>query len=284
MHGYLLVLAAAVLWGLIGLQSRFLLEAGISAVEIAFWRAAIAGAVFAAHAGLSGPVRLPRGRDLGAFAGFGLVGVAVFYSAYALAVETGGVSLASILLYTAPAFVAIAAHLLLGESLTRLKVGLVSLTLVGVILVASGGGTGITVSTTSVLWGLLAAVSYSSYYLVTKWALRRHTITTMYAVVLPIGALALLPFVDFAGKGTREWLLLVCLALVSTYAAYGLYAVGLRRVEASRAVVVATVEPVVAAAAGAVVFGERLGPLAVLGAGLIIAAAAGAGLSGRSRV
>lgn len=283
MRGYVLVLAAAVLWGLIGVQSRVLLDAGVGAAEIAFWRAAIAGAVFAAHARLSGPVRLPHGRDLGILIAFGLVGVAVFYSSYALAVETGGVSLASILLYTAPAFVAVAAHLLLGESLTRLKVGLVALTLAGVVLVAGGGGTGITVSTTSVLWGLLAAVSYSSYYLVTKWALRRHTIATMYAVVLPIGALALLPFADFAAKGSREWLVLMGLALVSTYAAYGLYAVGLRRVEASRAVVVATVEPVVAAAAGAVVFGERLGPLAVLGAGLIVAAAAGAGISGRSR-
>lgn len=283
MRGPLFVLAAAVLWGLIGIQSAELLGAGVSAYEISFWRAALAGALFAGHAALVGGLRLPRGRDIPALGAFALLGVTLFYTAYALAVEAGGVSLAAILLYTAPAIVAVLAHVFLGEHLTVLKVGLVALTLCGVVLVSLSGGGGVTVSVASVGWGLASAVGYSTYYLIGKWALRRWTAPAMYAVILPVGALAILPFVTFSDKGLREWLLIGTLAFFSTFLAYALYAAGLARMQASRAVVVATIEPVVAAVSGAALLGERLGPWAILGGAFILAAAAAAGGGGRQR-
>lgn len=138
MNGYLLVFAAAVLWGLIGVFSQGILDAGVGALEIAFWRAALAGALFAAHARLTGQLKLAGARDFGALAAFAGVGVTLFYAAYTLAVQTGGVSLASLLLYSAPAFVALAAWALLGEALTLSKLGLLALTLVGVALVSQG--------------------------------------------------------------------------------------------------------------------------------------------------
>jgi EamA-like transporter family. len=56
----------------------------------------------------------------------------------------------------------------------------------------------------------------------------------------------------------------------STYLAYLTYSVGLRRLEATRAAVVATVEPVVAALVSYLAWGERFGPLGYLGAALIL--------------
>lgn len=277
------MLAAAVLWGLIGIQSAALLDAGLTPYEISFWRAMLAGALFAAHAGVTGTLRLPRGTDIPALGAFALLGVTLFYTAYALAVDAGGVSLAAILLYTAPAIVAVLAHIFLGERLTLLKVGLVAITLLGVVLVSLGGGGGVTVSIASVGWGLAAAIGYSSYYLIGKWALQRWSAPAMYAVILPVGGLALLPWVTFADKGVREWLLIGSLAVFSTFLAYALYAAGLVRMQASRAVVVATIEPVVAALSGAIVLGERLGPWAIVGGACVIAAAAAAGGGGRPR-
>jgi len=279
----LFVLGAAVLWGLIGVQSAGLLDAGVGPYEIAFWRAMIAAALFAGHAALTGGLRLPRGRDVPMLGLFALLGVTLFYAAYNLAVESGGVSLAAILLYTAPAIVAVLAHLTLGERLTLVKVGLVALTLLGVVLVSLSGGGGVTVSTASIGWGLASALGYSTYYLIGKWALRRWTAPAMYAVVMPVGGLALLPWVTFAEKGTREWILIGTLAVFSTFLAYALYAAGLARMDASRAVVVATLEPVVAAVSAAVLLGERLGAWALLGGGLVIVAAAAAGGGGRPR-
>lgn len=277
------VLAAAVLWGLIGVQSAELLGAGLSPSEIAFWRAMIAAVLFAAYASVTGGLRVPRGRDIPMLGVFALLGVTLFYTAYNLAVEAGGVSLAAILLYTAPAIVAVLAHFTLDERLTGVKIGLVALTLLGVVLVSLSGGGGVTVSVASIGWGLASALGYSTYYLIGKWALRRWTAPAMYAVVMPLGGLALLPWVTFADKGAREWLLIASLAVFSTFLAYALYAAGLARMQASKAVVVATIEPVVAALSGAVILGERLGPWAIVGGACVIAAAAAAGGGPRRR-
>ena len=274
-RGYLLVACAAVLWALIGLFSRAILDRGVAPLEIAFWRATLAGAAFALHAALVGRLRLERGRDLVSLAAFALLGVTLFYAALVLAIETGGITLAFVLLYTAPAFVVLLAWPLLGGRLTRAKLALVALATLGVALVASGGSDaqGVQVSTVSLGWGLASGVAYASYYLFGKWVLARYAPVTVFAVVLPIGAVGLAPFVTFTPKDATVWLLLITLALVSTYLAYLVYYTGLRQVEASRAVLVATVEPVIAAALAAAVYGERLGVLGVVGATLILTAA-----------
>jgi drug/metabolite transporter, DME family len=275
---YALVLLAALLWGLLGPLSRGVLEAGVGPVEIAFWRAFIAGLMFLLHAALAGKLALEHRRDLWLFAAFALVGVTLFYVSLPLAIQTGGISLAIILLYTAPAFVALGAWLLLGEAMTPRKLALMIMTLAGVALVSLGGGEGIRVSLAAVFWGLIAGLTYASYYIFGKWVLGRYAPVTIYALVLPLGTLGLLPLVDFSPKPAHAWGLLLALAFLSTYLAYLLYFTGLRRVEASRAVLVASVEPVFAAFLAALLFDERFSPLGFSGAALVLAAAALASL------
>src|SRR5688572_31372980 len=100
------MLTAAVLWALLGILGKLAVGRGLDPLEVAFWRALLGGALFAAHAAaLRAP--LPRRRDLAITVGFGVVSVGVLYGVYQLAVVAGGASLASVLLYTAPAFVAL---------------------------------------------------------------------------------------------------------------------------------------------------------------------------------
>jgi len=268
---YFLIASAAVLWGLLGVLSKGVLEAGVSPLEIAFWRAVLAGGLFLLHAALSRQLRLAR-RDLPLFIGFALVGVTTFYAAFVLAVAAGGVSLATVLLYAAPAFVVLAAWLLLGEPLTGQKLALVGLATLGITLVAQGGGQGITVTPASLGWGLLAGLCYASYYIFGKWVLGRYTPVAIYAVVLPIGALGLWPLVTFSHKSSTVWGLLLAIAFLSTYLAYLLYYTGLQHTEASRGVLIATIEPVVAAGLAALLFGERLGWWGLAGAMLVVSA------------
>lgn len=278
--GYPLVLLAACLWGLIGIIAKGILETGVGPVEIAFWRAALGGSLFVVHAAVVGRLGLEPAsvrhklRDLAWFAAFGLIGVTLFYAALNLSIDRGGISLAFILLYTAPAFVAIFAWWLLREPLGVRKAALVGLAMAGVALVASDRGTGIQVSVPAVAWGLAAGASYASYYIFGKWMLGRYRPVSIYAFVLPVGAVGLFPLVDFAPKTPTAWLLLVLLAVVSTYIAYLAYFTGLKRVEASRAVLVATIEPVVAAVLAAAVFGERFGTAGFVGSALVLTAAA----------
>ena len=242
-------------------------------MEIAFWRALLGGALFVAHGMLAGHLRLHRRRDIGVFALFGIFGVSLFFSAYNLAIDAGGISLAVVLLYTAPAFVVILARIFLKEKLTAPKLVAVLLVIAGVSLVTfAGDSAGVTISIASVGWGLAAGVGYASFYVVGKRLLKHYHPVAVYAYVLPIGAVGILPFVEFAPKTTTAWLLLGLLIVLSTYLAYLVYYLGLRRAEASRAVLVASTEPVIAASLAAIFFGERFGLWAALGAGMVVLA------------
>lgn len=267
-----LILIAAVLWGLLGILGKWAQGAGVSALEVAFWRAVLAGALYALHATVTRSP-LPRGRDLWITAAFGLAGVSVFYGSYQLAVRSGGASLASVLLYTAPAFVALMGWAFLRERLGGRELLAVAGTLLGIALISLGGGQGVTVTPAALAWGLLAGFTYSLYYLYGKAFFQRYAPHALLAVALPVGAAGLLPFVSFSAKSPAAWWSLSAIAVFSTYLAYLAYSAGLRHLPATRASVIASLEPVVAATLAAAVFGEQLAALALVGAALVIAAA-----------
>jgi DME family drug/metabolite transporter len=277
-RGYLYVLAAATLWGLIGPISKLAFQEGLDPFEISFWRAAIGWAAFAAHS-----LSIRRTRidliDLPIVSLFGLVGVSVFYLSYQWAVRSGGAALASVLLYTAPAWVALLSRLVLGERMGSMKVLAVAMTLAGVALVScapgptSGSSQG-SASTTAILCGLTSGFTYALYFIFGKLYLHRYSTPTLFLYAMPVGAAGLLPFVTFhrtTGLGVAAVLIL---ASCCTYLAYSVYYAGLRRVEATRAAVVATLEPVLAALIAFLWWDERFTPLGYIGSGLILAAVA----------
>ncbi|MGH7350560.1 MAG: EamA family transporter, partial [Candidatus Rokuibacteriota bacterium] len=70
------------------------------------------------------------------------------------------------------------------------------------------------------------------------------------------------------------WPLLLYLGLGPTAVAYALFTTGLGRVPATAAGIVSLLEPLTATALGLLVFGERLGPIGVIGASLLLASLA----------
>jgi DME family drug/metabolite transporter len=271
--GYAFIALAALLWGTLGPAARFALRAGVEPLELSFWRALLGGALFAAHALSRRRARIAR-RDLPAVLAFALLGVALFYLSYFRAVQSGGAALAAILLYTAPAWVALAAALWLGERMTARKRAALALTLGGVALVAlgsDGSGASVRIGPAALAWGLVAGLAYAAYYLFGKRYFSRYETATVLGLALPVGALALLPAVHFAPKSPGTWATIAFIAVVPTYLAYFVYGLGLRRVEATRAATVATLEPLVAAGLAYAVWGEALGALGYLGGLLIVA-------------
>ncbi|CAA9301956.1 MAG: hypothetical protein AVDCRST_MAG11-898, partial [uncultured Gemmatimonadaceae bacterium] len=148
------------------------------------------------------------------------------------------------------------------------------LTLAGVAVVAlAGAGAGATAvhAGPAVGWGLVAGLAYAAYYLFGKRYFARYDTPTVLMYALPLGALAVLPAVDFAPKSDASLAALAFIAVVPTYLAYLAYGAGLQRVPAARASTVATLEPVVAAALAWLVWGERLRPSGYAGAALVLA-------------
>ncbi len=268
--GYLYVAAAALLWGMLGPVTRFALHEGVGAAEVAFWRAALGAALFAVHALSIGRVRIAR-RDLPSVAAFGVVGVAGLLVSFSWAVEAGGAALASILLYTAPVWVALLSWLFLRERMGARKLAALALASAGVAGIALSGGSGVRLSPAALGWGLASGFAYALYYLFGKRYFAMYPTATLFVWALPIGAVAMLPLVEWAPKSGRAWLSLAFIGLVPTYLAYICYSAGLRRVEATRASVVATIEPVVAAMGAFLLWNERLSPAGYAFAGVVLA-------------
>ena len=128
------------------------------------------------------------------------------------------------------------------------------------------------------LLALGAGVSYAVYAVAAKELLARVTPLAVSAITFALAAIFLAPALLAEPAPARAlstgWPLLVYLGLGPTAAAYALFTAGLGRVPATAAGIVSLLEPLTATTLGLVVFGERLGPIGVAGAGLLLAALA----------
>lgn len=290
-RGYLGILAAAVLWALIGPVAKFAFQAGLSPLEVAFWRAGGGGAFFILHCLAKGTLRVAP-RDLPGVALFGLPGVALFFGAYQVAVFHGGAALASILLYTAPAWVALLSPVFLGERLGGRTLVAVAMAMAGAWLVCAGAGAGAIgtggggVSLLAVGAGLCSGLTYSLHYLYGKRYLPRYAAATLYAWCLPVGALALAPFTDFHWSlygDPRAYGAILFSGLGSAYLAYYFYCMALRELAATETAVLANLEPVVAAFFAWLWWDEVFTATGYLGGALVVAAVVLLSLKGRRK-
>jgi DME family drug/metabolite transporter len=248
LKGYGLILVAAALWGMIGPLAKWAFQEGIAPMEVAFWRAVLSWGMFGLHAVLERKYTLRR-NDVAAVLVFAIFGITLFYGSYQAAVKQGGAALAAVLLYTAPAWVAVMSRFFFKEIITPAKIAALLLTLAGVAGVSwgAGGAASIQNSFSAVMWGLTAGFCYSLYFIFGKFFSGKYTSPNLFLYMLPIGAMGLWPWVDFAPKSLSAWTALICLALFCTYGAYYVYYIGLKYLEATRAAIVATIEPVIAA-------------------------------------
>lgn len=274
-RGFVYVLAAAFMWGVIGIFAKEVLAEGITALEIAFWRATLAWGMFLIHATILKQVKVSR-TDLPYLFGFGFICVTLFYGSYQIAIRDVGMAMAAVLLYTAPAWVAFMSWLVLKEKMTLTKTACVAMTIIGVGCISLGpgllNGGGFQLNTFGLIAGLVSGFTYALYYIFGKKFLYKYPTPTIFVYALPFGALLLLPFVEFHTKSAYAWTMLLSMAAVTSYGAFNAYYAGLKRLEATRASVIATFEPVVAAVFAYIIFGEKFSMLGYMGSCLIIAA------------
>jgi len=204
--------------------------------------------------------------------------VAAFYVVYIHAIALIGMGIAAVLMYTAPAWVTVLSAVFLKERLSGLKVAAVLLACGGCALVGQVYDlASVRLNLLGILAGLGAGLTYGLYTLFSKVAQRRYTSWTTLAYALGLGTTFMLPLqssADLVGAVTRPsalfWLLM--LGLVPTLGGGVAFNAALRRIPASSASIVATLEPAVAALLGWAFLGEQLETLQLLGAGLILAA------------
>ncbi|MCI7734071.1 MAG: DMT family transporter [Dysosmobacter sp.] len=268
---YASILAAAALWGIIGVWNRNLMAAGLSPTGIVvvrnFGGMLLLLAVFAVKD--RGVFRVRR-EHLKYFFGTGIISVVLFTSCYFSCQKICSLAVASILLYTAPSFVVILSAILWKEPVTKKKLLALALTLVGCACVCGVFDGGLTVTFTGILLGLGAGFFYALYSIFGRYALAHYssmTVTVWTFIFAGPASLVMLRPAEMRAVFTAPsaWLLAAGLVVFSTVAPYILYTRGLARVESGKASIMASLEPVVAALAGVLIFGEPMGLLTLLG-------------------
>lgn len=270
--GYLQILTAATLWGLLGPISKYGLQDGITPHELAFWRASLGAFFFILHSAKHKTLAVER-KDIPVFFIFGVLGISVFFGSYQIAIKHAGAAVSSILLYTAPIWVAIFFRILFKELLSPAKVAALCIALTGTALVCfSGQSTDMSLPLTGLFFGLLSGFTYSLHYIFGKTFLKNYAPATLYAWCLPAGAIGLLPWVTFSAYSPIKLVVIVALAFLCTYLAYYAYCAGLKRLEATQAAIIANIEPVVASVLAYFWWDEKLTVSAYIGGALIIGA------------
>ena len=268
---YASILAAAALWGIIGVWNRNLMAAGLSPTGIVvvrnFGGMLLLLAVFAVK---DRSVFRIRREHVKYFFGTGIISVVLFTSCYFSCQKICSLAVASILLYTAPSFVVILSAILWKEPVTKKKLLALALTLVGCACVCGVFDGGLTVTFTGILLGLGAGFFYALYSVFGRYALAHYssmTVTVWTFIFAGPASLVMLRPAEMRAVFTAPsaWLLAAGLVVFSTVAPYILYTRGLARVESGKASIMASLEPVVAALAGVLIFGEPMGLLTLLG-------------------
>lgn len=279
----LLVIFAGVCWGVISLFSQTLSGLGLSSPQITACRCIIASIVL----GLFLLVFDREGfkiriKDIWMFMGSGILSIAFFNVCYFACMNECNVSIACVLLYTAPCFVTVMARIFFKELLTARKMICLVVAFAGCALVVGlGSGEG-GASPFGIAVGLGSGIGYALYSIFGGVALKRYKPATFTFYTFLFAALVMTPIsqpLEIASLATSNafaLVVMIALAVMCTVIPFGCYTIGLQHLEASKASIMAFVEPLVALLVGAFVFHDSLtllngvGIICILGAVLVL--------------
>lgn len=277
----LFVILAGCLWGSMGIFVRGLGSYGFTSLEIGALR--VFGALLFLGMGIflyNKKLFCVRPRDLWCFIGTGIISIVFFNYCYFTTIQLTSLSVAAVLLYTAPVFVTVMSVFLFKEKFHARKLLALVMAFVGCVLVTGIMAQQLTLSAGGILLGLGAGFGYAMYSIFGRYAIERgyESLTISFYTFL-FACAGFFPLVDVRHLASclrpeRSCIGLVLgLVLLTTVIAYLTYTLGLTYMEAGRASILASIEPVVATLIGFFLYKEKLTGMTLLGVILVLGSA-----------
>jgi drug/metabolite transporter (DMT)-like permease len=297
-RGYLFIAIATFFWGLAAVMGRAVFThrvhfggqyiAYIDPLTLAQSRATFSLLLLLPIVWLKQPASLRiRLRDLAQFFLLGILGLAAANYFYYFAIQKTTVATAIVLQYVAPIWVLLYMLARKLQHATVRRVFGVALAVVGcgvavgLISARSGfpwlGLSGARFSAIGVLAAELAAVSFAFYNVYAQHLIQKYDRWTVLLYAL-LGASVFWQFLNPPWKiaaqhySGGQWLFLLAFAITSMLVPFSFYFTGLQHLDPTRAVVTACLEPVWAIALTALMLGELVSPMQVVGIVLVLAA------------
>jgi drug/metabolite transporter (DMT)-like permease len=225
-------------------------------------------------------IKLPT-RDLAYCLVLGTLGVAVSNYFYYVAIQRTNVATAIIVQYTAPVWVLLYVVARRQQKLNAQKVTAVALAVTGIALVidvlGSRSGPALHLDPYGLMAALLASFSFAFYNVGGHRILARHDRWRVLVWTLTAAAVFWLivnpPWkIVAAHYAPAQWLFLFVFSMLSVLGAFSLYFLGLQHLEPTRAIIASCLEPVFSILLAALLLGEVLRPIQILGIVLVLAA------------
>ena len=274
--GYLYVSLAAVMFAISGTSAKYLFNDGITAFQLIQMRTTLAFSglliwIFFKHRAL---LKISI-TDLPYFLALGVFGIGSAQFFYLMAISKINVAAAILLHYTGPVFVALYVVLVQHRKLGAYSVPAILGTLIGCFLVVGAYNLQLfSLNFTGVLAGLLAAVAFAAYSILSEYGMRKYTPWTVLLYGLFFAALMWNglhpPLSAFFGiYSLFQWVLILFIGIFGTIFPFGFYFNGIKRITPTHASITATLEPISAGVIAAAFLGEAMQALQIAG-GLMV--------------
>ena len=287
--GYAMVATAAALFALNGSVSKVVLDSGLSSLELAQIRSTGAALGLLAFLLAFSPTRLRVSRrELLFLVAFGVVGVALVQWLYFVAIHNLPVGVALLIEFTAPLFVALFARFVYEEPIRRrIWVALILCTTGLAVIVEVWAG--VAFSTLGVGAALAGAFALTAYLLMAERERRQRDAMSLsfygflfaalfWGLVQPLWRFPWSVLDDqvslqgnLADHAAPVWLLVGFVIVVGTMITFSLLTGALRHISATRASIVATLEPVIATAVAWLWLEETFGTAQLVGGAVVLA-------------
>jgi drug/metabolite transporter, DME family len=281
-RGLLYVMIASTLWGTSGVASQALAQlTQTNPLSISALRLGVAAPLLllAAWHLLGRQLWSATRRDFGLMLLYGVM-MAVDQALYFAAIALTGVTIATLItICSAPLLVTLFTAIFERKMPSRITLAIIGLALLGTVILV-GSGTGQATNGSSSLLGvgyaLVAACVYAGVIFLSKFLSGKYPSLQITALGFSAGAICLLVVANLVGfvgvYPAQGWLIILYMGALPTALAYGLFMLGMRTTSAPVASVLVLLEPLTAAVVARVLLGERLTPLGIAGAVMLLGA------------
>lgn len=282
--GVIMIVIAAVSWGIFPILTRTLLSSGVDSLAICSARAVIAALIYLAMGIKGGDFKniTPKWWAFYTIMSvFTIVGLLVLYT---VALDMLSTATACILMYTAPAFVIILGRIFYGEEVTKRKVVCLILTFIGCALVVRVYDfASLSVNFLGIIIGIGSGIAYSMVTVFGQKALKVHSSRTVAMAPALTGAVLMQFLCPVWSVDFSVWwvdLMFIGVALLGSVLPLLVYNRGMELgVDGGSASIITTLEPVVAAVCGVLILGDTMELWQVVGIVLVLIGAAVPGLA-----
>ncbi len=279
LKGYIAISLAAIMWGVAASVAKSFFNKAYEPLILVQMRVTLSFAVmFLFFLTTNRLLLVFRLRDIPHVLIVGILGVAGSNYFYYAAIKETNVSTSILVQYTAPIMVMLYAVLFQKEKLTVAKLSALILSIGGIVLaVGAYNPEVIKGSQKGIIFALLAAVSFSIFNISGKSLTQKYSIWT--GLIYLLGAATLFwSFINTpldivrANYSAEDWKVFCIIALISILIPYSLYYYGLKHIQSSKAIIISTLEPVVAIVSEWLFLNGKMGILQITGAVSVITA------------